>query len=140
MTDTYEDSDWLTARLRPVETVMAAVASLLWIGVIGASIAASRIVSVVTAAFGVQEAAITAMVAAAGANTLRLWFLSFPTWGVLFLLTMTWALRHPDCRQSRLSVIICILALALFVEMIATYLPMAQGAHGIAYPMGYNHQ
>jgi hypothetical protein len=138
MSDTYEDAEWMTARLRPGDTALAAVASLLWMGLIGACIASFRIVSVVTAAYGVQRAAISNLVSSAGEVTLRLWFLSFPAWSVVFLLTMIWALRNPDTRQSRLSAIICILALGLFVEMIATYLPMAQAAHSIANPMGYS--
>jgi hypothetical protein len=137
MTDSHTESQWLTARLRPGETALAAVASLLWIGLIGMSIASSRIVSVVTSAFSVREPGITTLVSSVGAVTVRLWFLSFPAWSVVFLLTMIWALRSPHTRQSRLSAIICILALGLFVEMIATYLPMAQAAHTIANPIGY---
>lgn len=127
----------MTARLRPGDTALAAVASLLWMGLIGACIASFRILSVVTAAFDVRPAAISNLVSSAGEVTLRLWFLSFPAWSVVFLLTMVWALRNPDTRQSRLSVIICVLAIVLFAEMIATYLPMAQAAHQIANPIGY---
>jgi hypothetical protein len=134
MAELNNKASWTAERLRPEETVMAGMAAVLWIAVIGSFIASAQMVKLVSAAFRIQPPAITSLVNAIGAFTGKYWLLSLPIWSAAFLASLLWSLATPDRRLFRLSGLIFMLAVCLGVVLIAVYIPMAQAAHSIAMP------
>ncbi|MDO8682877.1 MAG: hypothetical protein Q7N50_05280 [Armatimonadota bacterium] len=125
---------WTQLKLRPMDTAMSAMVALLWIGLIGALISSERMLMVLSGAFRVQLPVITTIVKGIASATVRAWFISTPVWSAVFISTFVWALRIPEKRPIRLSVLMIALTLGFALIVVATYIPVAQVVRSLTEP------
>ena len=129
-----EGANWLVTPIRREDIAPAITLTWFWIAFIGLCVAASRTSSLMVDAWGVAGSRLTTLMGGIGYVTLHYWFLSIPFWGLAFILSSVWALRIPERRHARMSIIIFLLSIGVGLALLGAFIPMAQAAHSIAAP------